>query len=68
MWSWHLREIKATKHHINLESGTQPIRSIPRHQVPTRRQIVEEEIRLQLGSGLIEATSAEWALQIVLVP
>ena len=69
MWmSGRPGEISATKHRIDLEPGTKPIRSMPYRQCPAMRDNATAEIRKMPDAGVIEPATSEWASPIVLVP
>ena len=65
MWDGTLGTIKATEHRIDLEDGTQPIRSLPYRQGPQTRKLTMDQIQKQLDAGVIEPCTSEWASPVV---
>jgi len=69
MWSGQaLGAIKATRNHIELSPGAKPVRVPPRRAGPKARQAAAAEIERQLAADVIESTSSERELPVVLVP
>ena len=69
MWEdGKLGAITATKHRIELEPNTKPIRSMPYRQGPAVREIVKEHVTKMLDAGVIEPSHGEYASPVVLAP
>jgi len=69
MWSGQaLGAIKATRHHIELTPGANPVRVPPRQAGPKAREAEAAEVERQLAADVIESTSFEWGFPVVLVP
>eukprot|EP00171_Calliarthron_tuberculosum_P021997 IDg21997t1 len=68
MWDGSLGLINITEHHIDLDSGTRPIRQLPYHAGPYARQFVAEEVERMLKGGVIRPSKSEWASPVVLAP
>lgn len=63
-----LGTIRATEHHIPLEYGTWPIRSMPYRQGPAMSAKIAGDVQKMLNAGVIEPATSEWASPVVLVP
>ena len=62
MWTTgRLGEITATEYRIALETGTNPIQSVPYRQGPAMPTKSEVEIRRMLDAGVIEPATPGWA-------
>ena len=68
IWSGRLGKIDATKHRIALKPGARPIYQAPYRAGPIAREKEKKEIDRMLRAGVIEPTSAEWAIPVVFVP
>ena len=68
MFSGDLGTITATQHHIELKSGTAPIRQQPYRAGPDRRAAIQEQVEYQLKAGVIEPAQSEWASPVLLAP
>ena len=60
MFSGQLGTVHATKHHIEFNPGTAPIRQKPYRAGPEKREPIREKIAYQLAAGVIEPAQAKW--------
>lgn len=68
MWDGHLGEISKAKHRICLEENAKPIFQVPYRVGQKWRELEKAEVNKQLGVGVIEPSSAEWAGPVVFAP
>lgn len=55
-----------TKHAIEVE-GSKPMKIPPRRPPLAQREVIEQEVKKMLDSGIIESSESPWAAPVVLV-
>ena len=68
MWSGRLGTIASAKHRIDLEDGARSVYQPPYRAEHRARAVEKTEIERMLKEGVIEPSSSEWAIPVVLVP
>ena len=57
-----------TKHEINLQPGTRPIKLPPCRVSTEKSEIIKKELDDMLRLGVIEQSSSPWAAPVVMIP
>ena len=68
LWDGQLGLMRATQHRIELKPGAPPIRQQPYRGGPRSRALVKEQVARMEALDVIEASNAEWASPVVIVP
>ena len=68
LWAGQLGKVHVTPHRIEVTSGARPRRVQPYWASHASQEVVAKEVQRQRDLGVIEPSSSEWAISVVLVP
>jgi Reverse transcriptase (RNA-dependent DNA polymerase) len=68
MWDGRLGHVQTTSHRIELVPGTTPVHSQPYRAGALPRETESSEVQRMLKAKVIEPTTSEWDIPVVLVP